>query len=398
MNSSSNTSPVTVRPLEGRRDRRAWVALPQAVHADDPAWIAPLDLMESMRIKPGGNPFFQTGEAELFLARRGDEVVGRISAQIDRRIEERRGRIVGQFGFFCCREDPQAAHALVDAAAEWCRARGAVALEGPFSFSINEECGLLVEGFSTPPAMLMNHARPWFGALLEGAGLTKAIDTFAYRLPLAGADDRLNRLTALAGPVTGSGLRIRPIDVSRFEAEIRVVIDVFNDAWSDNWGFLPFSEAEIAALVRELRPFYRPGYGRIAELDGEPIAIMLAIPDLVGITADFGGRLLPFHWARLARTLWRDQARSFRIPLLGIRKRHRTNLIGARILPLLIADFLAEAARRDIDWVEFSWVLESNRAMNALAQLVAGEPIKRYRIYEMPLTADANEALPTVRE
>ncbi|MBL8574604.1 MAG: dATP pyrophosphohydrolase [Hyphomicrobiaceae bacterium] len=375
--------PLRVLPVDNRPRRRDWLDVPAIVHQGDPAFVAQLRLMESMRISQQHNPFFTFGEAGLFVALRGDRPVGRISAQINHRHRQFHAAASGHFGFFDCRDDFDAAKALVDAAACWLRARGADHMEGPYSFSVNEECGLLIEGFDTPPAMLMNHARPHAAALLDRLGFDKAMDTFAYRMTRL---DTPLRIATFADPLRADPrIRIRPLDTSRFEAEVHTVIDIFNDAWSGNWGFVPFSEAEIVAMARELKPFYRGEYGRIVEIDGEPAALMLAVPDINGLIKPFGGRLLPFNWARLAFGLWRQTARSARIPLMGIRKRHQNSLAAVGVLALLVSDFLVEARKHRLDWVEFSWVLESNKPMNALARMTAGDPVKRYRLYRRAL-------------
>lgn len=377
------TGAITVKPVADRATRTAWLDVPDIVHAGDPAYAPQLRLMERMRISPRNNPFFSFGEAGLFVAFRAGRPVGRISAQVNHRHREFHGGASGHFGFFDCIDDIDVAAALLDTAAAWLRARGAAHMEGPYSFSVNEECGLQVEGFDTPAAMLMNQARPYAAALLDRLGFVKVMDTFAYRMRQL---DTPLRIARLAEPLrTNPDIRIRPIDMRRFDAEVHTVIDIFNDAWSDNWGFVPFSEAEIVAMARELKPFYRGRYGRIVEIGGEPAALMLAVPDLNGIVRPFGGRLLPFNWARFGHALWRETARSARIPLMGIRKTHQNSLAAVGVLALLVADFLDEARKYPLEWVEFSWVLENNKPMNALARMAAGEPAKRYRLYRRAL-------------
>jgi hypothetical protein len=375
--------PVTVELVDNRRRRGQWLRLPYAVHADDPAWIPPLLFQERLRTFSRANAFFAFGRAARFLAYRGDRVVGRISAQMNDRYREHYGRAVGHFGFFVCQEDEEAASALVDAAAKWLRTQGAIEMAGPFSFSVNEECGLLVEGFDTPAAFLMNHARPYFGRLLESAGLVKEVDTFAYRMSPKQIPAPIHRLADHARKL--QGMSIRKLNRARFGEDIETIIDIFNDAWRDNWGFVPFADAEVKAMTRELQPFLPGGYGRIVSIGDAPVAMLLALPDLNDLERDFGGRLLPFNWAKLAYRLWKDKARSARIVLLGTRKAYQSSPAAVGILALMVSELLEESKAHNLDWVEFSWVLEGNKAMNALGRLGAGEPLKRYRIYRKPL-------------
>jgi hypothetical protein len=373
-------SGVEVRAVGRGASVSDWIAVPPLVHANDPHFVRELDLKERMRVSRRFNPFFDFGEACLFVACRDGVPVGRISAQVNRLHRARHEATAGHFGFFACLDDQDAANALFDAARAWLAARGSSSISGPFSFSINEESGLLVEGFDEPAAMLMNQAMPFTGTLVERAGLSKVMDTFAFRVRGTPEVQAFAKLAASAGQQ--ASIVLREVNVRRFEEEVRLIVDIFNDAWSDNWNFVPFSEGEIIAMARELKTFYAPGYGRFVEIDGRPIAFFLAMPDLNGVTARFGGRLLPFNWWRLIRDLRLKRFRSARVPLLGVRKAYQGSLLAAGILALLTDAFLKEARHYDLDWVEFSWVLETNRAMLNIAQLSAGPPVKRYRFYE----------------
>ncbi len=371
---------ISIVEVQGRSNRAAWLQVPYRVYEGDPAWIAPLLFQEKLRISPKHSPFFTFADVALFVALRNGIPVGRISAQINHRYDAQYGPGTGHFGFFESIDDQAVTDRLVTTASQWLTARGAKRMVGPFSFSINEECGLLVEGFDTPAAVLMNHARPYMGGLLEQAGFTKAMDLFAYRMMGKTIPEKIARLADHARRTTG--ITIRQIDRKALDEEIHTVIDIFNDAWSTNWGFVPFSDAEIASLIREIRPLYRSQYGRIAMIDGEPAAMVLGLPDINGMTAGFGGRLLPFNWARLVTTLMRQSMRSARIPLFGLRKKYQGSLNAVGLLALLISDFLDESRNYDFDWVEFSWVLETNKPMNAINAMAAGPAVKRYRIFE----------------
>ena len=374
---------LVIRPVGRGASVSDWIRVPAIVHADDPHFVREIDIKERMRISRRFNPFFEFGEAELFVAYRDKRPVGRISAQVNRLHRQIHDPGSGHFGFFSCLDDREAAIALFDAAKSWLRSRRSTSIEGPFSFSVNEEAGLLVEGFDEPAAMLMNQARPFMGGLVEAAGLSKVMDTFAFRLR---GEPPLRLLARLAGSVTKDpDIVLRPIRVDRFAEEVRAVIDIFNDAWSGNWGFVPFTEPEIVAMIRELKPFYRSEYGCFVEHRGEPVAFLLSIPDVNGIVKPFDGRLLPFNWLRLIRALRGRKHRAARFPLMGIRGRLHGTPMAAGVLALMAQTFMERGRHDHLDWWEFSWVLENNRSMMEFARLLAGPPAKRYRFYRAPL-------------
>jgi hypothetical protein len=366
-----------------RRERAAWLALPGRLMRDDPNWIPPLEIHEQRRISANHNPFFTFGEAQLFMAWRESEPVGRISAQLNRRHLDTHRDATGHFGFFDCADDTDAARELIETAARWLRARGARRMVGPLSFSINEEVGVLVRGFELAPAILMGHAPHWSSNLLEQAGLSKEIDTFAYRLRISEVPAVIRRLARLA---TRTGrVSVRPFHMRNYRAEILTLVDVFNDAWSMNWGFVPFSEAEIDALISETRFLLRGEYGRLLFLDDEPVGVMLALPDINHVIRDFGGRLLPFNWLKLLRAYSTAKWQTARIPILGLKRALHRAPIATSLLALLVAEFLEEARNYPLEWVEFSWVLETNTAMTALAEMAAGPPLRTYRVYAKDL-------------
>ena len=250
---------------------------------------------------------------------------------------------------------------------------------GPLSFSINEECGCLVSGFDSPPAMLMPHGKPWMGPLLEKTGLVKEIDLFAYRTQPRQLPPRI---AELAGRAERFGVRLRNFDMRRYRAEIELLVDIYNDAWSEAWGFVPFSAAEIDALAREMRPFFRNEYGRFLMIGGEEVGFAVGLPDINGIIAPFRGRLFPFNWLKLIWALKRETWRTGRIPFLGVRKHWRATPRGSALIILLVKDLVLQASSRyHMDWAEYSWVREIDNRMVALGEAIAGPPAKTYRIY-----------------
>jgi hypothetical protein len=384
---SSSAPAVAIVAVEDRKTVGDWLAVPYAVFADDPAWVAPLNFLERRRISRKHAPFFTFGEARFFLAYRGGRPVGRISAQINRRHLERYRDDCGHFGFFDCQNDPDAAQALVGAAADWLRGRGMSRMVGPMNLSVNEECGCLVSGFDTAPAVLMTHARKWTGSLLEAAGLTKKIDLYAYRLTPGTLPRRVLEIAETARRT--AGVSIRHFNVDRYADEVRTLIDIFNDAWSENWGFVPFSAAEIDALLAELRPLFRDHYGRFVLFNDVPVGFMLGMPNVNQAIAPFAGRLLPFNWLKLWWTLKREGIPTARVPLLGIAKAYQSTPMGGMLLALIISEFIAQMRSHNLEWVEFSWILETNKRMNNLARFAAGPPVKTYRIYGKSLQRPA---------
>lgn len=375
---------VVVRSLGSGASLADWLRVPHVVFAGDPCWIPPLHLAEKQRISRKHNPLFAAGDAAFFVAYRDGAPVGRISAQADQRHLVHHRDATGHFGFFDCIDDAEVATALADSAACWLRERGLARMVGPFNLSINEDIGLLVDGFDTPPAILTSHAPRWAHGLLDRCGFAKAVDVLGYRMSLANLSSDLRRLATLAQ--RSGRVRVRTVDLSRYRQELELLFDIFNDAWSDNWGFVPVGPADIDAVARDMRPIIRGKFGRIAEIDGVPAAMMVVLPDINRVIAPFGGRLMPFNWIRLGHAIWADRWKTARIPLLGIRKAHRGTPIAAGVLSLLIADFVELGRAYDLDWIEFSWVLETNTQMVKLAELCAGPAVKRYRVYERPLS------------
>jgi len=370
---------IAIKQIDHKQGVRDWLSVPVTVFAGDPAFVRQLDFMEKQRLDPGHAPFFQFGEAAFFVAYRDDKPVGRISAQINRRHLEQHKDQTGHFGFFDCIDDQAAADALVETAAAWLKARGMTRMVGPYSFSLNDECGCLVEGFDTPPAILMPHARPFTGKLLEQSGMAKEMDLFAYR----GGPTVPSNLTKLAARARGMrDITLREFDIRRYAQEIELLVEIFNDAWSGNWGFVPFARAEIDALAKELKPFFRNEYGRFMLVDGKPAGVIVALPDLNGIIKPFHGSLLPFNWAKLIWSLKRETWRSARIPLMGLRRQYHASATAGGLLALMIQSMSEQGkARYRLDWIEYSWILEINKPMVALAELMAGPPVKTYRVY-----------------
>jgi hypothetical protein len=380
-----NGGGLTIRPVAlGGASVGDWLRAKTIVHRDDPAFVAPLPLFEKRRIDPRHSPFFEHGRAGFFVAYRGSEPVGRISAQISMRDPAFQRDRIGQFGFFDAVEDDAVAGALFGAARAWLRDQGATSMRGPFNLSINEECGCQIDGFGLPATYLMPQSRPWTAGLIAGQGLIKAVDTQAWRVTPSAISERVRVMGALGAGL--SHVRARPFRKEAFNAEIRLLADIFNDAWSENWGFVPFSSREIDALAAELKLIYRSSYGYFVEIDGEAVAVFIGIPNMNELIAPLRGRLTPVGAARFAWNLFTEGARSSRIPLAGIRKKYQLGANGALIGAAFASQILKEVGRRPVDWFELSWVLETNLPARRFLAAIGATPAITYRLFEGPVT------------
>jgi GNAT superfamily N-acetyltransferase len=369
---------LEVTPVESAAALERFIRLPERLLANDPAFVPPLHLERKQALSPKTNPYFQHAAAQLFLARHEGREVGRISAQIDRLA--RAGE--GHFGFVAAEDEPQVFAALFAAAEEWLRTRGCTRAVGPFNLSINEESGLLVEGFDTPPMMLMPHDPAYAGARIEACGYAKAKDTIAYLYNIE--HDLPQAARRLLDTRIPPSLRVRPLDMRRYLEEFDIVTGIFNVAWAANWGFVPFTEAEIRHMAKAMKPLIQPDCVAIAELDGRPVGFGVLLPNLNEAIADFGGRLLPFNWLKLLLRLKRG-TRTARVPLMGIRPEQQGGVLGG-LIAFLVIDRLRNAARaRGMKQVELSWILEDNWPMRRVIESLGATGYKRYRLYEKPL-------------
>ncbi len=333
------------------------------------------------------NPFFEHAEACYWIAERDGRPVGRISAQVNRLHLETHRDATGNFGFLEAIDDAAVFEALLATAADWLRARGMKCMLGPYSPSINDEIGVMVAGFGRPSVIGMAYSPRYYAARLEAAGFAKAKDVHALLFDMAGDDIReVDRLKRVTDRVNASGqFTIRPIDMRRFETEMRNAIDVYNDAWSENWGFVPVTEAEVKHLIASVRPIVDPKYVLLGEVDGELEAIFMTLLNLNEAIADLGGRLAPFGWAKLLWRLKRRPFKSGRVMLAGVRRRHRNSLLSPALLSQMLARTIETGRVSGVDWLELSWILEDNARSMALCRRAGGRIYKTYRIYEKPL-------------
>lgn len=375
---TEDCSHILVSPVLKRRDRDAFLRLPFRIFNGDPAWIPPI-LIERKGHCSRRNPFFSHAIGESWIAWRSGVPVGRISAHIDHLYLERYGDDTGFFGMIEAVDDPAVFHALFAHAEKWLLDHGMRKVLGPFNYSINQECGLLVEGFGIPPSIMMGHCPPYYPLRVEELGYSKAKDLLAYRIQANfPAPSFLSSLQARYA----DRIRMRTLDNRLFFKDLQIIRDIYNDAWSGNWGFVPFTEEEFRELGSAMRFLVPPDYVRIAEVDGEPAAMMVLFPNLNEAIRDLNGRLFPLGWLKL---LWRLKVcglQSGRVPLMGVRRRFQSSMLGAALSFMMITSIQASGLKRGIKEVEMSWILEDNPGMIKIIESIGGTCYKRYRIYE----------------
>jgi hypothetical protein len=378
------TAPLTIRPVETKKDKKAFVDFAWDVYRDDPAWVPPLKDEVHGLITPGKNPWFEHAKAQLWLAERGGKVVGRISAQVDELVQEHMGQGTGQWGFLDAL-DEEAAHALIATAEDWLRQQGMKTSLGPISLSIWDEPGLEIEGFEEDPTAMMGHHRPEYRGWIESAGYQKAKDLLTYEVDIAHWNDpKIDRL--ISAGERNPHIRIRMADKSKFAEEARTILNILNEAWSNNWGYVPLTESEIAYAGKKLKPIIYNELVRIAELDGEPVAFMLTIPDINELMKDLNGELFPFNFIKLLWRLRNPRTRRARVPLMGVVKRLHHSRMASMLAFMMIEYTRREAVKKfGITVGEFGWILEDNKGMLSIAELPGARVNHRYRIFEKAL-------------
>jgi hypothetical protein len=375
-------SEIKIIPVAGRALLNRFILLPERLHQDDPQYIAPLHLERQEALSPK-NPFFGHAEVQFWLAERDGRDVGRISAQLDKQALALRPDGTGFFGMIAAEDDPAIFEVLLDTAAAWLRERGMVRMQGPFNLNINEETGLLVAGFDTPPMLLMGHDKPYIGSRLEQYGLVKEKDVYAYLYDMT-VDLPASVRRLLDRPLPKE-LVVRQLDFARYNEEIRTVTSIFNDAWANNWGFVPLTETETDYLAKSLKPLIDPQLTSVVERNGEPVGFLIALPNLNEAIRGLNGKLLPFGWARL---LWRLKVKGLktaRVPLMGVRRGAAQDMIGG-LLPFLMVDAVRrEGLKKGFTHIELSWILEDNFPMRRMNESLGSTAYKTYRIYQKPL-------------
>jgi GNAT superfamily N-acetyltransferase len=382
---------ITIRPVITKADRKAFVDLPFRLYKDNPNWIPPLKDEAMGLITPGKNPFFEHAVAQLFLAERDGKVVGRISASIDHMwtpMPEAQGggTDMGNWGYLDA-DDKGIADELIAAAEAWLKAKGVTRSMGPISMSIWEEPGLLIKGHDHPPTTMMGYDDPRYEAWVESWGYKGVKDLHTWDL------DITKQFPPIVQRIVESGeknprIRIREVNKSKFNEEAAVILSILNDAWSDNWGFVPFTESEIKFAGKKMKPIIFNDLVRVAEYDGEPVAFMMTWPDLNEMQADLNGELFPFGFIKL---LWRlnggltgkPKVKTMRVPLMGVVKRLQSSRLASQLAFMMI-EYIRRSAVKEYHATrgEIGWILEDNQGMNSIASTIESKINKTYRIYE----------------
>jgi len=355
------------------------------IYQHDPAYIRALNLDIRDRLNPKKNPFFEHAQGRIFLAYDQGQCVGRITAQIDQEHLDRHKDATGFFGFLDTVDNPLVAQALLGSAERWLREKRMKRIRGPVSLSLNEEAGCLVEGFDHPPVFLNPHHKPYQGQLIEGAGYTKEKDLFGWRYEVGDLNPRVRRARddIRAMPEVLS----RPMSAKDLARDVAITLEVFNDAWSDNWGFVPLTRNEAAKMQSDLKLFLIPEITRIVTIDNEPAAVALALPNVNELIGDLHGRLFPTGLAKLLYRLKVVGARSGRLLILGIKKKFRAQRKYAGLSLFLYGEMNDGGRKVGMTWGELGWTLEDNAAINTAIRMMGPTKYKTYRIYSKDLLA-----------
>jgi GNAT superfamily N-acetyltransferase len=375
---------LTIRPVRTRRDLKRFVKVPFRLHREHPQWVPPLIFERMQFLDRGKNPYFEHAEAEYFIAERDGGPVGRITAQVDERWDEFQGGSDAMFGFFETADDPKVARALLDAATEWARGKGRSRILGPMDFTTNDEIGILIEGYEIDPFILENWHPPYYRELLEGAGFGKAMDLLMWELRLGSLKEGERFDPSIHAAATKAlkeeGVTIRSISLRNLAAEMRAFAEIYNEAWGDNWGFVPATDAEIEFHAKILKQVLDEDWAFIAEKDGDPVGAALTLPDINQATAKLNGRLLPFGWLKFL--LGKRKIDRLRVFALGVRHDYRHTGVAAG---LYLKHLEAAQQPGAITWGEMGWILETNEPMNRAMEGMGGKVVKRYRVYERSL-------------
>ncbi|WP_420605707.1 N-acetyltransferase [Novosphingopyxis sp.] len=380
---------IQIYPVATKADENDFIELPYRLYAGDPHWVPPLrsDVRELLDAKK--NPFFDHARLQLFLARENGSVVGRISAHIDelalaQPAEQGMGPGTGNFGMYEA-ESREIGDALIAAAEDWLRDQGMTRSLGPLSLSIWDEPGLLTKGHDHSPTVMMGHHKAEYQDWIEAAGYQPVKHLSTWELDIA------QQFPPLINRIIQSGERssrivVRKVDKSKFAEEAATILSILNDAWSDNWGFVPLTDREIAYAGKKLKPIVREDLIRIAELEGKPVAFMMTLPDLNEPLKDLNGSLWPLGWAKLLLWLRNPQVRTMRVPLMGVLKEHQ----GSRLASQLAFMMIEYIRRASVDHYgasrgEIGWILDDNQGMIAIADAIESNINRCYTIYEKTL-------------
>jgi len=382
-------SAVTISPVTTKAERAQWVDYVYTANAGDPSFVPQLRAEEMKKVTPGGNPFHEHARCQLMLAKQGGKVVGRISAHIDelaisQPVEQGMGPGTGNWGALEA-ETQEIANLLIAAAEDWLRAQGMTRVLAPMSLSVWEEPGLLVKGHDHPPTVMMGHQNAKFQPWIEAAGYTHAKLLNTYELDITKEFPPLIQRIIKSGE-KNPRIKIRGVDLSKFDEEAATILDILNDAWSDNWGFVPITDSEVEYTGKNLKPLVKSDLVQIAEYDGEPVAFMMTLPDMNEVLAKIGPKPSPLGWIKLLLWIWRPRVRTMRVPLMGVRKRLQSSRMASQLAFMMIEYIRRNSVTRyGATRGEIGWILDDNQGMNSIAREIHSHVNKEYRIYQKDL-------------
>ena len=369
---------VAVQPVESRRDLKEFIELPYRLHSTSGVWVPPLRLERRLFLNRRLNAFFSHGDAQLFLARRDRRVVGRLSAHYDDAFNAFHANRWGMFGFLELEDDPDVLPLLLAAAERWLHSRGRDHMIGPMDFTMNDESGVMIEGFERAPLIKQPWHPPYYRRRVEEAGLSKAMDLLMWELQISDRERMLPIIFKLAGEVEPRhGIRLRKMSRRSLRRDMDRFAEVYNSAWDENWGFSPYSKRDLDAYTAELQLVFDPHWFMVAETaEGETAAIAITVPDVNQVLARMNGRLLPlgwWHFARRRRTMDR-----VRVGFLGVKPEFQHTGVAAK----LYVEHFDMASATPQKWGEMGWILETNTNMNRAMEAMGGRIVRRYRVYE----------------
>jgi hypothetical protein len=369
-------------PMGG--ELRDFLDVVDVIYKDDPRYIRPLDMDLKDRLNPKKNPFFAHADGVVFTAYRGGKCLGRVTAQIDREHLARHKEDVGFFGFLDTIDDEEVAKALLTRAEAWLKDKGMKSVRGPMSLSINEEMGCLVDGFDAPPVLMNPHHRPYQGGLIEKAGYAKVKDVFGWRYEVGDPNARVKKAAEEIRAMPE--VTIRRISKKDIDRDVDMTLDIFNDAWCENWGYVPLTRREADKMAADLKLFLVPEITVLVLIDNEPAAVAIALPNVNELITDMHGKLFPFGLPKLLYRLKVEGAKSGRLLILGIKKKFRTQRKYAGLSLFLYNEMNDGGKRVGMTWGELGWTLEDNAAVNAGIKMMGAKKYKTYRIYEKSLS------------
>ena len=373
---------VEIREVSGKKALNAFIRVPWNIYKDDPNWVPPL-IVERKETFSTKHPYFRHAVWKAWIAYRDGKPVGRISAQVDELHQQQYESKTGFFGLIEAPDDDEVFTALFETAENWLRNQGMQQISGPFNLGINQEVGILVDGFDTPPYVMMGHSPPYYDAAIKRCDYQQAQDLLAYELDSSTLT--IPRVMQSLIKRSGERIQVRNLDRKNKDAELEVMRDIFNDAWQNNWNFVPFTREEFSAIGKELLMVVPKDFIQIATIDGEDSAFVVLLPNINEIISSLNGRLLPFGWAKLLWHLKVKFPKSGRVPLMGVRQKYQNTRFGPALAYVTIKGAMDAGKARGLERLEMSWILDHNHGVRNIIESIGGEISKRYRMYEKDL-------------